>query len=354
MTVIRGVAWCAAFGAIVWLAGCASAPTELRYETVTEGPTPVWPAPPDTARFRYVGQLTGEENIHGAKEEGFGRRVFGWLVGLVAGRHTPVVLQRPQSGFVDEAGRIYVTDVSRGAVYVFDEPAGALHLWEWADGTTRFKTPVGITAGPDGTILVADADLRRVYRLAPDGEPRGSFGGADLKRPTGLARDARRGRVFVADTHAHDIKVYDDNGKLLNTIGAPGIGDGQFNGPTYLSLADSQLYVTDTLNSRIQVFSEDGDFVRKFGRRGLFVGDLPRPKGVAVDREHNVYVVESYYDYLLVFNDKGEFLLPIGGTGSGIGEFYLPAGVWTDDGNRVYVADAFNGRVVIFQFLGGA
>ena len=93
--------------------------------------------------------------------------------------------------------------------------------------------------------------------------------------------------------------------------------------------------------------------VRKFGQRGLYLGNLVRPKGVAVDSEGNVYVVESYYDSLLVFSTRGEFLLPIGGTGTATGRFYLPAGVWVDARNRVHIADMFNGRVVLFQFLGG-
>jgi DNA-binding beta-propeller fold protein YncE len=114
------------------------------------------------------------------------------------------------------------------------------------------------------------------------------------------------------------------------------------------------LYVTDTMNSRIQVFSAEGEVLtRKFGARGLYLGNLVRPKGVAVDGEGNVYVIESYYDSLLVFSGRGEFLLPIGGTGKATGRFYLPSGVWVDTKNRVYVADMFNGRVVLFQFLGG-
>jgi len=93
--------------------------------------------------------------------------------------------------------------------------------------------------------------------------------------------------------------------------------------------------------------------VRNIGARGLTVGSLVRPKGVAVDSEGNVYVVESYYDHLLVFNRRGEFLMPIGGVGQETGKFYLPAGVWVDGRNRVFVADMFNGRVMVFQFLGG-
>ena len=111
--------------------------------------------------------------------------------------------------------------------------------------------------------------------------------------------------------------------------------------------------MTDTLNSRIQVLTPEGKYVFKFGRRGLNVGDLPRPKGISVDRAGRVYVVESYYDHLLVYSPDGQLLLPIGGTGSEIGEFYLPSGVWSDARGRVYVADMFNSRVVILEYIGG-
>jgi len=243
--------------------------------------------------------------------------------------------------------------VSRSAVYVFDESGGQLHVWEMAGDNLRFETPVGIVSHPQGDVFVADAELAAVVHLDKKGDPQGLLGQGLLQRPTGLALDPERGRLFVADSKAHDIKVFDLDGQWLETIGRRGEGDGEFNGPTFLAFVKNQLYVTDTLSSRVQILDADGQFIRAMGKRGLYLGDLPRPKGVAADSDGNVYVVESYYDYLLVFNDKGEFLLPIGGTGSGIGEFFLPAGVWVDSHDRVYVADAFNGRVMIFQYLSG-
>ena len=83
------------------------------------------------------------------------------------------------------------------------------------------------------------------------------------------------------------------------------------------------------------------------------MGNLTRPKGVAVDPSGNIYVVESFYDHLLVFNAQGDFLLPITDDGQKDGQFYLPAGVWSDGTGKIYLADMFNGRIVIYQFLGG-
>jgi 6-bladed beta-propeller len=104
----------------------------------------------------------------------------------------------------------------------------------------------------------------------------------------------------------------------------------------------------------VQVLDAEGRATGlEIGARGLYVGNLVRPKGVAVDGESNVYVVESLYDSVLIYSAGGEFLMPIGGTGTGTGRFYLPSGVWVDQRNRVFVTDMFNGRVVVFQFLGG-
>ncbi|MBI1194803.1 MAG: 6-bladed beta-propeller [Gammaproteobacteria bacterium] len=339
--------------AVLLLGGCASAPPTLKLVGQVEQPVE-WPSPPEQARFRYLGELTGEDNIFvDPDSRQIGKRIFDWLVGLAAGPRRPVILQRPQSGYTDADGRTYVTDVSRGAIYAFDEPAGALHVWDMADQNTRFITPVAIGPGPDHDFFVSDADLGYVVHLNAQGTPVGHFGGDELKRPTGLAYDPKTAKLFVADTAEHDIKVFDAAGHLVRRIGHLGEGDGEFNGPTYLTLVDGALYVTDTLNARVQVLDEAGRFIRKFGRRGLFLGDTPRPKGVAVDDRGHAYVVESYYDYLLVFDDSGRFLLPIGGTGSGVGQFYLPAGVWVDGHHRVYVADSFNGRVVVMKYLDG-
>lgn len=341
-------------GLLALCAGCASTPSVMRFDNTAPPEGEVWPPAPDVPRYRLVGQLTGEGNFtRNAETQGLGRRVLGWLAGLVTGPEIPRVLQRPQSGFTDAEGRVYVTDVSRAAVYVFDAPAGRMRVWEQADQRARFDTPVDIAPGPGGEVLVADAELKRIVRLDPDGRPLGAFGQGELARPVGVARDAARGRVFVADAQADTVVIFNDAGERIGAIGHRGEGPGEFNSPTYISYSGDRLLVADTLNARIQIFDADGRYVRQFGRRGLYVGDFTRPKGVATDRDGNVYVVESYYDYLLVFNDRGELLLPIGGTGSGNGEFFLPAGVWTDDRNQIYVADAFNGRVMVFQYLGG-
>lgn len=342
----------------VLLGGCAAPRMVMKADPgQPEGrAAAVWPDAPETARYRYVGQLLGEDNFvpENGDTGGAAIRVLHWLVGLAGGKEQKVTLKRPQSGAVDAQGRVYVTDVSNHAVFVFDQAGATLLVWNMAQKRRAFVTPVGIAIGAGGQVLVADAELGQVFRLDRDGNPLGSFGAGILNRPTGLARDAQRGRIYVADTHAHDIKVFDDAGTLLEVIGRRGEGEGELNYPTHLVFGGERLYVSDSINARVVMFDALGKPAGTLGQRGLYIGNLTRPKGVTLDHEGNLYVVESMYDRLLVFNREGQFLMPIGGTGKETGQFFLPAGAWSGPQGRIYVADMFNGRVVMFQFLGGA
>lgn len=339
--------------AALLLTACAESKGVFRY--VEAEHQQVWPTVPEIPRYRYVGQITGEQNFFTESKGGVSEAVvtaLKWAAGIFSSNARKAnVLQRPQTGLVADDGRIFVTDVSRQAVFVFDKQQGKMLIWEEAAKNTGFLSPIGIAAGRDGDILVADSELGVVARLNRQGEPVGAYGGGVLKRPTGLTRDPARGWIYVCDTHDHNIKVFNEDGHFVKVIGQRGEADGQFNGPTFLAFSGDRLYVSDTLNARVQVFSRDGEFISSFGRRGIYIGDMPHPKGVAVDSDGNVYVVESYYDHLLVYNEAGQLLLPIGGTGHAIGQFYLPSGMWIDRDDRVYVSDMFNGRIMIFQFL---
>ncbi|MBF0160982.1 MAG: 6-bladed beta-propeller [Magnetococcales bacterium] len=349
---------------LVVLAGCAETRHVMRYgvEEWRAERRPFWPTPPERPRYSFAGQLIGWENFPIVEEDRQqkGKQVLTWLVGLDPetglGRREDESkgLQRPQTGMVDAEGRILVTDSGQNVVMVFDEAAGKLFTWEAASKREKFVSPVGIAPGPDRSVFVADSELKRVFRLNRDGEPLGEWGAGLLQRPTGLARDPERKVLYVADSQSDNIRMFSDEGTLLETIGSPGSAPGAFNGPTHVAFANQRLYVADTLNARVQVFDVRGKYLFSFGERGIRVGNMVRPKGVAVDGEGNIYVVESLHDHLLVFDKEGRFLLPIGGTGKEVGQFYLPSGVWVDKRGRVFVADMFNGRVKILQFLGGS
>jgi len=341
---------------LLLLAACAAPPRVMQYfpESAEQSSVIAWPDSTRVPRLEYAGQLIGESNfIDENQDQGRGNRLLRWIVGLTNGGGDSKQLIRPQSGTVDSSGRILVTDSGRQAVFVFDEAAAAFDIWYAAASGVEFLSPVGIAETQNGEFIIADAELAEVFVLSESGVPVARFGHDVLTRPTGVSVDQDSGNIYVADTGAHEVKVFSADREVLGSIGIPGSDPGQLNSPMHISVRGDSLYVSDTLNARVHIYSTlDHTLQRVVGSRGTYVGNMVRPKGVAVDSDGNIYVVESYHDHLLIYDSDGRFLLPIGGNGANIGEFFLPAGAWSDDVDRIYVADMFNSRVIIFQFVG--
>lgn len=336
------------------LVGCAAAPRTFGYANAD--PMLLFPAAggADPPRYAYVGQLLGESNLvqAGEIEDSSLRKAWRWLAGIDPSARGRVDLARPQCVAGDPDGRrLYVSDAGRKAVFAFDLDAGTLTVWSRATSGLDLGEPIGLAWTPDAGVYVADAERGVVLRVDARGRAAATIGRGRLERPTGVAYDADRGRLYVADTKAHRIVVFDRDGAFVTAFGQRGTGDGELNFPTHLAWARDRLYVTDAVNARVQTFDASGAYRGAIGRPGLYVGELSRPKGVAVDSAGHVLVVESLYAHLLVYDDAGRFLLGWGGTGARPGEFHLPAGVWVDARDRIYVADMFNARVSVFRPL---
>ena len=60
--------------------------------------------------------------------------------------------------------------------------------------------------------------------------------------------------------------------------------------------------MTDKNNNRIQIFTNDGQFLAKFGEVGAGDGQLSGPEGVGVDKETGtVYVADTGNTRIQVF-----------------------------------------------------
>lgn len=341
------------------LTACSTTPDRLTFSmpAVSAKPEPenLWPAAPEVPRYMYLGDLRGESNRSddGNKKQGLASRFFSALVGL-ENRAIPVTdLLRPQHGAVDKNGRIYVADPGRQSIFVFNEISSEFSVWNEQEVGIPFLSPVSIEL-VDDNVLITDSEQGLIWVLNQQGELIRRMGAEVLLRPTGIAYNPIQKQIYVSDTDESNIKVFSPSGDLLDTIGSKGNQPGQFNHPTYLHYQNNKLYVSDSLNARIQVIDLEDDSIEVIGERGLYVGNFSRPKGIALDSDGNIYITESYYDHLLIFNPQGKLLMAIGGSGEKAGQFSQPTGVWIDHKDRLFVSDMLNSRVSIFQYLGGS
>jgi DNA-binding beta-propeller fold protein YncE len=105
------------------------------------------------------------------------------------------------------------------------------------------------------------------------------------------------------------------------------------------------------MNFRVQIFDDQGRYLKSLGSPGGSSGHFQRSKGIALDSDGNLYVVDALADTVQIFDEEARFMLNFGGPGAGSGEFWLPAGMAIDDADRIYVVDSYNHRVQTFQYL---
>jgi len=313
------------------------------YIDMTASGSIIWPGQPEKPRIKYLWTL---QNVGYEVKDGK-MNVLDVVAGIDDGtavdRRRSKLLRMPQGLFADDK-RLYIADPGASRVTVVDrQTLEVRHILDARGDLLEY--PRGVVVNAAGTIYVTDITTKKVHAFSPLLEHLFFFEG-DFLRPEGLAIDTVRGRIYVVDTDAHMVYVYDMAGKRQGTIGRRGEGDGEFYFPTY-AFADARgtLYVTDFMNFRVQIFSPDGAFLTRIGTHGDSYDAVEKPKGVAADTEGNIYVVDGAKDMIKIFDREGRLLLFFGEKGHGYGDFYLPAGIVIDSRNVIYVADSINMRI---------
>ncbi|MBI3326674.1 MAG: 6-bladed beta-propeller [Nitrospinae bacterium] len=231
-----------------------------------------------------------------------------------------------------------------------------------------FRVPVGIARGAGDRLYV----LSRSYEGRPDGkrvtictvgeeyiaefgrgirpeEAEGVVPDGYFMWPTAIVLD-KAGNVYVADEWVNRISIFTQNGDWIGKWGTPGEGNGELNRPSGLAFdQDENLCVVDSLNNRVQQFSKDGQFIRKWGRAGSGDGEFNMPWGIDIDTEGDVYVTDWRNDRVQKFTAEGRFLMQFGTAGNGDGELDHPTGIAVDQAGVIYVADWRNERLQVFD-----
>jgi DNA-binding beta-propeller fold protein YncE len=126
---------------------------------------------------------------------------------------------------------------------------------------------------------------------------------------------------------------------------------GEFSFPTSLAFdPEGNLLVVDQINSRVQMFSRDGEYLDGFGGLGVGFGNFVRPKDVAVDEEGFIYVTDNAFNNVQLFDTDFTLLTFVGEGGRGPGRFHGASGVAVQ-GPEFAVVDQLGRRVQLFRFL---
>ncbi|HEX2086726.1 MAG TPA: choice-of-anchor D domain-containing protein, partial [Solirubrobacteraceae bacterium] len=329
-------------------------------------------------------------------------------------------------------GEVYVADSSNSRISVYGT-GGTFARTFGTNGSAagQLSFPFGLAVG-GGSVYVADKNNHRVSEFATDGTfvkafgkgvnpsmgnpdvctalttcRAGTLGGAAGQLRNPLKMGMVGGEVYVADGN-HRVNVFLADGTFARAFGGsvnPGAGNpdlcttatgcqagspdgaaGRLNSPAGVSVSGGEVYVADTANYRIGVYSTAGTFARAFGKSvtgsapfvcttvsgcgpgaaGGAAAQLNLPQGVAV-AGGEAYVADAWNHRVSVYAANGTFVRAFGkgvnagagnadlcttacraGTsGTGAGQLALPAAVAVS-GGEVYVAEQNNQRVSVF------
>lgn len=302
-------------------------------------------------------KLTFERSFRSERDVKLKKGFWTKVIDFVAGQPTYRVMIRPYSIASDSRGRVILTDPGAFGVHVFDFAQQKYKFISRREGKEAMNSPQCVAIDRQDNIYVTDSDAGKIFVFNPSGKFQraiGSLKGGEgfFKRPTGIAVDSDTGRIYISDTWRNEIYVLDMDGGVVQTIGKSGKGNGEFNFPTELHLHGDDLIVVDAMNFRVQVLSRTGVFRYAIGNPGDQDARLFRPKGVGEDSEGHLYVVEGLSNLVQVFDDQGRLLYYFGQKGSGLGDFQLPTGLFIDRDDRIFVVDSFNRRAQIFHYFG--
>jgi uncharacterized protein (TIGR03663 family) len=188
---------------------------------------------------------------------------------------------------------VYVADTWNHRIQKFD--ADGHFVLEWREQTSGFWGPRGIAVAPDGSaVYVTDTGNKRVASFDTSGKQLTTWGHDGSKpgefiEPVGIAVD-QSGRVIVADTGNHRVQLFDKQGKFLEEH--PVSGWEEFYTEPYLAMLGADLLVTDSFNHRCARYT-NGTLTYSWGKSGSGNGDFNRPIGIAADAQGNVYVSDT-------------------------------------------------------------
>ncbi|XP_033109893.1 E3 ubiquitin-protein ligase TRIM71-like [Anneissia japonica] len=198
-------------------------------------------------------------------------------------------------------------------------------------------------------IAFSDSGNKCIKVCNMNGQVTKSMGQGELKNPHGIHVNETSNVVYVTDSSCGWVFLFDiDSGQIIRKIGSPGKLEGQISGAIDVTFTNQgQLLVLEFNNNRLQLFDNEGRFIKVLVGTGDEDGKVRNPHGVVVDEDDNI-IITSHHK-LQLFSSDGNFLKIINNVKDGINNpwglsviSYYP--------QRLVVANYGAGNVKIFNY----
>ncbi len=199
----------------------------------------------------------------------------------------PGQLWGPQAVAVDPTGRfLFVAEQGNHRVQCFDIRTG-----QTRGAMGGFRSPSGLTFDAEGMLWIADTGNGRLLRLNP---AKGQFVGG-MDRAAGIGRP-----IAVSADHAHNIYITDGGTNDVTCfsyagVRGPALGETRrISGPRQTAVdTQGRIYVTESEANRLHVFDAAGQSLITFDTPSTRLGSFRAPSGIALGPNGAIYVADT-------------------------------------------------------------
>ncbi|MFH6769721.1 6-bladed beta-propeller [Gaetbulibacter aquiaggeris] len=298
-----------------------------------------YPQEPDTARVQFLRAFSKSTDIEAVQSA---------FKSSIVGEQTVLKVEKPY-GIATGKGKIYICDLGNNTIDIIDLEAKSFKVLqpELKKGVAQ---AINTVVDSEGFIYLANPLQRVISVYDTDFNYMTEFGKEVNYRPIDVA--VKGDKIYVPDIQNNRVNIFDKTTKEFLSYFPDSVAgnDDWLYSPTAISISNNNIYITDTGDFTVKVYSLKGEFLKKIGALGKGFGQFTRPKGNAVDKEDHVYVLDAAFENAQLFNKDGDLLMFFGGPYKGPGDMYLPAQITIDYSNTTYFEDLVDPRYTL-QYL---
>jgi sugar lactone lactonase YvrE len=180
---------------------------------------------------------------------------------------------------------------------------------------------------PSQTDLEGVTWIRSIYGFGPDTD--------QFTNPASAAIDPSGGTFWLSDQGRFRMIRFDENARFLALFDGDRENGDSFDYPSRIAVApDGWRYVAQSSYNNVKVYDDEGTLQQTL--------DVPNPAAVAVNDEMAVIGAQSGF---VAFDREGQVIGFVGERGYEEDQFDTVNGVVLDDDSNVYIVDSFNNRI---------
>jgi DNA-binding beta-propeller fold protein YncE len=172
--------------------------------------------------------------------------------------------------------------------------------------------------------------------------------------PLGICTDAQN-RIYVADSGNHRVQVFSQKGIYLSSFNIKNPDAKKPSDPVDLIVDDKRkrIYVVDNDNHTVLIYSlTDFSLIGSLGSEGEGMQEFKNPFLITLGKDTSIIISDVINTRVQIWSPKGKAIHSIGEYGVDIGQLYRPKGVAVDKDNHVFVSDSYVGAIQVFNIYG--